>query len=1102
MDKVSEDDLKAVSDLLSGALNLNPDVRLTSEQGINKLKLEQPDKLVLALLSIIGQQLESHELASILLRNLISVMTAGPENFVWDRLRPDTKAAVKADLLALLTEKKKQPELIRRLRVVASELEGTLADLDESWPELLSFLDQLLSLSASAQDRACGFSILSEVFPYIVDCYRSRLKQLREVFAHSLSADDLPTRTLCVKALCNFAVSVEPDQLEPFTDLIPMVADTIHEALAQGEEKALKSVIVDVTTLADSVPRFLKAGFSALFQQAIAVANSPLRGEEIPMLAVEMLVSAMERAPSLLLEGGNVPSETGVYFSELFRAVLHIMREYTREPDKSWTLPQELPYSEAEENHVTFGQKAIERMLGCTRRELGLSLLGPELAAYLNNNEDWRCRYVALFAAAQVGPFIRNEVELSTLVPVLVDYIMKQADPRIRFAAVHCVAILSADCEEGLHSVYYDEVIRALGTGLKDHVARVQQESCFALRNFVERMRQEHLDRYLGPIMDILEKLVSNSDSPMIKESAMGVIGTLAETTPDTFRKYYYNTLMPALINVMEKFQEPAYKRFRGQTLDCITTIAKAVGKDMFNVHFPNVAGMMVQIQKYQLRSKDPQRAFLLSSWQRLCALFGAELAPYAEQVVPSMLELLQSVPVSVSTTGKRETSTEEEGETEEAISLIGTLVEHLGPQLDPYADRFQAMLLEVLRLPPNHGLKRAAACSLKGLINCIRDSKRVEYTKEKIASVVKECIAALLMAANIDTGLDNVAAEMYALKDILNVCEPESLSAGEELQIFECIMKMLAESNNRSLSGLALRDSRKLSEYELQLLDEDAEKEESIVCILAQVVGGIMKSNPEGAKPLAEMLYKDVLKPILEEGKGRPQCTFALTVAVLAMRNLTYLRLPELYPEFLARVLSQVPSSDPRLQAIALDGVVAAVVGAGEHMDPVTDQCFAALRSVLTTPMPEQVSRQAWKASQEKAVASLAQVIWGQKDVTKAAEMIALWVRRLPLRTNAELGRTQIDLLGQMMAGNIAAVAGPKGENVKEVIRVILDVLDTEQMTAKVSESLLKGFRNMLATKSAEPIILQCHSELPKDRQNRLSAYIQAATRSGSSAN
>jgi hypothetical protein len=94
------------------------------------------------------------------------------------------------------------------------------------------------------------------------------------------------------------------------------------------------------------------------------------------------------------------------------------------------------------------------------------------------------------------------------------------------------------------------------------------------------------------------------------------------------------------MINILSSHQSIEYKQLRGQVIEAITIICAAVGMDTFRPAAGDVIGILQQIQDSQLDTKDSQRVYLLSAWQRICLLMKAEFAPYLPQILPGIFNM------------------------------------------------------------------------------------------------------------------------------------------------------------------------------------------------------------------------------------------------------------------------------------------------------------------------------------------------------------------------------------------------------------------------------------------------------------------------------
>lgn len=52
----------------------------------------------------------------------------------------------------------------------------------------------------------------------------------------------------------------------------------------------------------------------------------------------------------------------------------------------------------------------------------------------------------------------------------------------------------------------------------------------------------------------------------------------------------------------------------------------------------------MINMQQSQFEQTDPQKTYILAGWQRLCLVYGKELAGYLDRILPSLFALVENV--------------------------------------------------------------------------------------------------------------------------------------------------------------------------------------------------------------------------------------------------------------------------------------------------------------------------------------------------------------------------------------------------------------------------------------------------------------------------
>ena len=57
-----------------------------------------------------------------------------------------------------------------------------------------------------------------------------------------------------------------------------------------------------------------------------------------------------------------------------------------------------------------------------------------------------------------------------------------------------------------------------------------------------------------------------------------------------------------------------------------------------------DLIGYLISLQESQLEQVDPQKQYMLGGWQRLCLVFGTDLATYLPRVLPGLLNLVEGI--------------------------------------------------------------------------------------------------------------------------------------------------------------------------------------------------------------------------------------------------------------------------------------------------------------------------------------------------------------------------------------------------------------------------------------------------------------------------
>eukprot|EP01022_Parablepharisma_sp_SALTPOND_P021390 TRINITY_DN419_c0_g1_i1.p1 TRINITY_DN419_c0_g1~~TRINITY_DN419_c0_g1_i1.p1 ORF type:complete len:1282 (-),score=132.08 TRINITY_DN419_c0_g1_i1:6940-10785(-) len=1129
-----ESPFSSLMNILACILGVDDKKRAWAEQQLSLIRSQDPDQLLLTLVKIIrsdSSRLEFaqyRKIAAILIQKYVST-TSGTnlaEKTVWCNLSEETQTWVKAGLLSSL-EAETNPSMARTLAHTVAELDSTLQDYNEEWPEVCSLIDRLISpsepqLPMQAVMKEIGYVLLNEVFGYRADYYEAKLGELLVCFKHTLERDLMPTKIACIEALCSAFYSLEDLPEECFTELLVRITNCMRHCLHQRDEVGLSKIIEALSMVADSEPKLFRNDFEDLLLICAAIAMQPVvfEREELREMALELVLEVFDRVPSQTLRGSRTPE---AYFDDAFKATLYVMRLVPLEIDEDWLKPVDLPYydydptNDIDDYNINFGRQAIDRLLSSTKAEIGLNILGSTLLAYFSAADDWRYRYAALMAVSQVGAYVRNPATLSTLIPLVLNHVTMVPNPKVKHAGLVCLAQLSKDSDAAFQSTYHDKVIPALVAALEVPLPRVQQQACFSLKAFIAKLSKESMELYIEGLMGKLSKIVEPDSLIQLQESAISVIGHISAAAPEMFKRQYYDQVMAFVLERLKRCKEAKYKALKGNIIECITLMSKSVGREKLAIYLKTVIEAFYQVQEHELDKEGFLRSALLNAWQSLCIISKEDLLPYTETLVPSLLKLCESVPgvavgkvkpsskelaktlaeagilpaIENKSDGKKIKNHPEEIDKEDAVSLAFLLVDTFGTKLGKYLDNCASVFLNALQYSSQESLKKTSAIALKAILLV---AKEIKGDFAYLLPIIKLYLQTLLQAAQNETDPENIETEARIMQEILLETGLTCMEQKELLKFLEQVMNLVSGSNRRKIANNSVKESQSLDDVDLKILSEDNEKEDRLQLTLANLLGAIFKTHKDESVVFVPVLYPDLISEMLKFIATPVQKAFALTLCVKMLEHLTFSRIPTIYPSLCDIVISYSNEPNPTIRKIALYGIGAITYSAGEYFGTIAENLYCALRQAVDAPIPEKVNRKEWRMAQENGVASLGKLIFyqGKAYVEHLPELIAYWLKRLPIRVDAKEGKGQCDLLAELLETDCIMTVGSSGENMGELLRILCEVLETDQVSPTCATNISKGLNRLGSIPEYYTKMIAIAEGLPVEHKDKLANNIK----------
>ncbi|KAL4663763.1 hypothetical protein H8957_013534 [Semnopithecus entellus] len=567
-------------------------------------------------------------MAAVLLRRLLS--SAFDE--VYPTLPSDVQTAIKSELLMII-QMETQSSMRKKVCDIAAELARNLIDEDgnNQWPEGLKFLFDSVS-SQNVGLREAALHIFWN-FPGIFGNQQQHyLDVIKRMLVQCMQDQEHPSiRTLSARATAAFILANEHNValFKHFADLLPGFLQAVNDSCYQNDDSVLKSLV----EIADTVPKYLRPHLEATLQLSLKLCGDTSLNNMQRQLALEVIVTLSETAAAMLRKHTNIVAQT-------IPQMLAMMVDL--EEDEDWANADELEDDDFDSNAVA-GESALDRMACGLGGKLVLPMIKEHIMQMLQN-PDWKYRHAGLMALSAIGEGCHQQMEgiLNEIVNFVLLF-LQDPHPRVRYAACNAVGQMATDFAPGFQKKFHEKVIAALLQTMEDQGnQRVQAHAAAALINFTEDCPKsllipylDNLVKHLHSIMVLKLQELIQKGTKLVLEQVVTSIASVADTAEEKFVPYY-DLFMPSLKHIVENAVQKELRLLRGKTIECISLIGLAVGKEKFMQDASDVMQLLLKTQTdfNDMEDDDPQVCYAKE--------LKEGFVEYTEQVVKLMVPLLK----------------------------------------------------------------------------------------------------------------------------------------------------------------------------------------------------------------------------------------------------------------------------------------------------------------------------------------------------------------------------------------------------------------------------------------------------------------------------
>ncbi|KAK5847578.1 hypothetical protein PBY51_016695 [Eleginops maclovinus] len=1056
--------------LLGNLMSPDNNIRKQSEEAYDTIVGQTKITFLLQAIRDASAAEEVKQMAAVLLRRLLSSSFED----IYPGLTLEMQTVIKTELLTSI-QTETSPNIRKKVCDIAAELTRNLIDDDgnNQWPEVLKFLfDSVNSDSVSLRESALH---IFWNFPGIFGNQQQHyMEVIKRMLVQCMQDQDNPhIRTLAARAAASFVLSNEGNTalLKHFSDLLPGILQAVNESCYQSDDSVLKSLV----EIADTAPKYLRPNLEATLQLCLKLcADSNLTNMQ-RQLALEVIVTLSETAAAMLRKHTAIVAQS-------VPQMLAMMVDL--EDDDEWAMADELEDDDFDSNAVA-GESALDRIACGLGGKIILPMIKQHIMTMLQN-PDWKYRHAGLMALSAIGEGCHQQME--AILQEIVSFVLlfcSDPHPRVRYAACNAIGQMATDFAPTFQKKFHDKVISALLQTMEDQSnPRVQAHAAAALINFTEDCPKSLLIPYLDSLVQHLHVIMVaklqeliQKGTKLVLEQVVTSIASVADTAEEKFVPYY-DLFMPSLKHIVENAVQKELRLLRGKTIECISLIGLAVGKEKF---MPDASAVMQLLLKTQtdfndLEDDDPQISYMISAWARMCKILGKEFQQYLPVVMGPLMKTASIKPeVALLDTQDMESISEDDGwefvnlgdqqsfgiktagleEKATACQMLVCYAKELKEGFVEYTEQVVKLMVPLLKFYFHDGVRVAAAESMPLLLECAR-VRGPEY----LTQMWHFMCDALIKAIGTEPDSDVLSEIMHSFAKCIELMGDGCLN-NEHFEELGGILKGKLEEHFKTRSSDMRQDEDYDEQVEESLQDED-ENDVYILTKVSDILHSVFSSYKEKVLPWFEQLLQLIVQLICTSRPWADRqwglCIFDDVVEHCSPASFKYAEY------FLRPMLQSLCDTSPEVRQAAAYGVGVMAQYGGENYRPFCTEAIPLLVRVIQSAdsrVKENVN------ATENCISAVGKVMRG--------------------------GRAHVRLLCDLIESNNPIVLGPDNANLPKIFLIIADGVANESV--KSEDACSKRLANVIRqVQMSGGLWTQCVSTLNETQQKAIQDLLNTA--------
>uniref|UniRef100_A0A8C7NI07 TOG domain-containing protein n=1 Tax=Oncorhynchus mykiss TaxID=8022 RepID=A0A8C7NI07_ONCMY len=662
-----------------------------------------------------------------------------------------------------------------------------------------------------------------------------------------------------------------------------------------------------------------------------------------------------------------------------------------------------------------------------------------------------------------------------------------------------------------------EAVISALLQTMEDQTnPRVQAHAAAALINFTEDCPKSLLIPYLDSLVQHLHVIMVaklqeliQKGTKLVLEQVVTSIASVADTAEEKFVPYY-DLFMPSLKHIVENAVQKELRLLRGKTIECISLIGLAVGKDKF---MPDASAVMQLLLKTQtdfndLEDDDPQISYMISAWARMCKILGKEFQQYLPVVMGPLMKTASIKPeVALLDTQDMENMSEDDGwefvnlgdqqsfgiktagleEKATACQMLVCYAKELKEGFVEYTEQVVKLMVPLLKFYFHDDILLIGALTTSESMPLLLECARVRGP-DYLTQMWHFMCDALIKAIGTEPDSDVLSEIMHSFAKCIELMGEGCLN-NEHFEELGGILKGKLEEHfkNQELRQAKRQDEDYDEGMEETLQDED-ENDVYILTKVSDILHSVFSSYKEQVLPWFEQLLQLIVQLVCPSRPWADRqwglCIFDDVVEHCSPSSFKYAEL------FLRAMALSLCDTSPEVRQAAAYGVGVMAQYGGENYRPFCTEALPTLLGVIQSPdskVKENVN------ATENCISAVGKVMRFRPECANVNEILPHWLSWLPLNEDKEEAVHTFDFLCDLIESNNPIVLGPDNANLPKIFQIIAEGVANESV--KSEDACSKRLANVIRqVQGSGGLWTQCVTMLNETQQKAIQDLLNTA--------